>query len=84
MVTIDDAQQTKTLFQTSEAPIFAYPKPLAPKSLDIQAGFPDTTQHIMSGALRGMGKMAAGSAPWTSWLSHEARCWLGNVGLHQL
>ncbi|OLP92287.1 Multidrug and toxin extrusion protein 2 [Symbiodinium microadriaticum] len=25
------------------------------------AGFPDTTQHIMSGALRGMGKMAAGS-----------------------
>ncbi|CAE7777323.1 Slc47a2 [Symbiodinium sp. CCMP2592] len=25
------------------------------------AGLPDTTQHIMSGALRGMGKMAAGS-----------------------
>ncbi|CAE7263011.1 slc47a1 [Symbiodinium natans] len=27
------------------------------------AGLPDTTQHIMSGALRGMGKMAAGSVP---------------------
>ena len=29
-----------------------------------QAGLPDTTQHIMSGALRGMGKMTASSVSW--------------------